>query len=428
MNKIIFIIFAILISKSAFAETMYPIEKYKVKIEPNFKEKSIQGSTEIIFSKPLKNDLEFEISNLNITQVQGRKTKLKFAIVNSKLRISIPKNKVNQSVLITYNGSPTDGLVWGSNYVYTNYEPCTWMICSKSFGLRTSISIDLIIPKDWTATATGNLISNLNLNKDQKQLKWEENNSYSSYLFGFAIGDFLKVEDKYKTIELEYFEPKTQVIDQRNNLIKKFKDTQKIIQFFEEKSGLQLPLKKYSQVVVNEAEAQEKQGVSFLGKSFVDPILTEPSEDWVIVYELAHQWWGNLITCKSLDHFWLNEGIVVFMTAVYKQNNWGQSAYDREMELAKKRYQKAIDSKFDVPPTFAGEYPSLGLKRSIVYSKGALFMDALRKELGEVLFWQGFKDYTLKNQFRSVVTKDFQEAMEKSSGKDLKLIFNKWVY
>ena len=116
------------------------------------------------------------------------------------------------------------------------------------------------------------------------------------------------------------------------------------------------------------------------------------------------------------------------MTAAYKQMRWGQSAYDREIELAKKRYQRAIDAKFDVPLTFSGEYPSLGIKRSIVYSKGALFLDALRTEIGEKAFWQGLKDYTIKNQLRSVESKDFQKAMEKADKKKLTSIFKRWVY
>lgn len=143
---------------------------------------------------------------------------------------------------------------------------------------------------------------------------------------------------------------------------------------------------------------------------------------------MAHQWWGNLLTCKTWSHFWLNEGVTVFMTAAYKQQRWGQAAYDREMELAKKHYQKAIDAKMDMPLSFAGEYPGIGVRRAIQYSKAALFLDALRTELGEKVFWQGLKDYTVGHQLSSVESRDFQLAMEKAAGTDLSVIFNKWVY
>lgn len=116
------------------------------------------------------------------------------------------------------------------------------------------------------------------------------------------------------------------------------------------------------------------------------------------------------------------------MTAAYKQVQWGQATYDREMDLAKKRYQRAVDEKFDVPLTFSGTYPSLGIKRAIVYSKGALFLDALRKDVGEKAFWNGLKEYTIQNQLKSVESKDFQKALEKSAGKSLSKIFERWVY
>lgn len=81
-----------------------------------------------------------------------------------------------------------------------------------------------------------------------------------------------------------------------------------------------------------------------------------------------------------------------------------------------------------MPLTFGGTYPSLAIKRAIIYSKGALFLDALRKDVGEKAFWKGLKEYTLQNQHKSVESKDFQMAMEKSAGKSLSKIFERWVY
>ena len=185
--------------------------------------------------------------------------------------------------------------------------------------------------------------------------------------------------------------------------------------------------KTYTQILVPNDEAQEKSAFAIIGNKLLDPILTDPQEDWIFVHELAHQWWGNLLTCKSWQHFWLNEGITVFMTAAYKEQRWGKEAYQREIDILKKRHQRAIDAGFDVPLTFNGEYPSLGIKRAIIYSKGALFMDALRTAMGEKRFWRGLKKYTQKYAYRSVETSDFQTVMEKANGKSLKSIFKNWV-
>ncbi|MGZ3790677.1 MAG: M1 family aminopeptidase [Bacteriovorax sp.] len=284
--------------------------------------------------------------------------------------------------------------------------------------------LQIILPRDFKMVGNGKQLTIKNEGKKLKRHIWKQIVPYSSYLLGFAAGKFYEINEKIKGNHLKYLG----TIDKPEELKKKFQDTSTIVSFFEEKAGVPLPNKLYTQVLVPDYEAQEKSTFSLIGKPFLDPIMTDPQEDWVIVHELAHQWWGNSITCKNWDHFWLNEGLTVFMTAVYKQKKWGEQAYQREMELAYKRYQKAIDAKMDVPLTFPGPYPSMQIKRAIVYSKGALFLDALRKSLGDEIFWKGLRDYTVTFNGRTVESKDFQNSFEMSSGKNLADIFNKWVY
>jgi aminopeptidase N len=213
-----------------------------------------------------------------------------------------------------------------------------------------------------------------------------------------------------------------------DSLRAKFAPTNEMLRFFESKSGVAYPHNEYTQVLIPGSEAQENTSFSVIGNENLNPILTNPQEDWVIAHELAHQWWGNLVTCKSWKHFWLNEGITVYMVAAYKEHRWGKSAYDNEIQIIRKRYQKAIDAKFDVPLTYAKEYPSLQMKRAIAYSKAAIFLDTLRSSIGDKPFWRGLRLFTQKHQGGGVVSKDFQDAMQVASGKDLSSLFNKWVY
>ena len=148
----------------------------------------------------------------------------------------------------------------------------------------------------------------------------------------------------------------------------------------------------------------------------------------MIAHELAHQWWGNAITCASWGEFWLNEGITVFMTAAWKQQRWGEPAYQRELSLARQRHQRAIDASFDKPLAWAGDYPSLALSRAVRYSKGMLFMHALRLELGDTAFWDGLRRYTRAQLGQRVVSADLQRAMEAAAGRSLAALFGRWVY
>lgn len=411
--------FSVAKASAATPTSYYNIEQYSVSLELDFANQSIKGSTQIHFKRHAEKSVEFPIYGLAIDSVEIDKKAAAFTVDSSVLKVELPLNpeKKFYSIQVHYHGKPERGLVWGSNYVYTNYDPCGWMICLDNPGLRVPFELELNMPKRMKAVASGDWISISEKSKGTQIIKWYEKRPYASYLYGFAVGEFEQLLEKSRSFELEFIGSS----DSKDELKKKF------VKFFEEKAGVKLPLKRYTQVLVPGNEAQEKHSFSVLGKDFVDPILTDPTEDWAIVHELAHQWWGNLLTCMSWEHFWLNEGLTVFMTAAYNQNRWGQTAYDREIELAKKRYQKAIDANFDVPLTFAGEYP-LGLKRPIVYSKGFLFINELRKEMGEKAFWKGIKSYTRKNQLRSVVSRDFQRVMEETAGKDLAKLFNQWVY
>lgn len=77
---------------------------------------------------------------------------------------------------------------------------------------------------------------------------------------------------------------------------------------------------------------------------------------------------------------------------------------------------------------YDGTYPSLKIRRAIQYSKGAIFMDALRSELGEESFWNGIRRFTTAHMGKTVSSHDLQSAFETSSGRDLSLIFSAWVY
>jgi aminopeptidase N len=207
-----------------------------------------------------------------------------------------------------------------------------------------------------------------------------------------------------------------------------FAPTPAMVAFFEGKAGLPLPGGRYTQLLTPGAEAQEVAGFSLIGRKVIEPMLADPQEDWAIAHELAHQWWGNPVTCRDLSEFWLNEGVTTFMVAAWKEHRWGRPAYERELELARRRFATAEKAGFDVPLAFAGAYPSLGVRRAVQYYKGALFLDALRTEMGDRAFWDGLRRYTREHAGGVVDSRDLQRAMEQSSRSDLRPLFERWVY
>jgi hypothetical protein len=115
------------------------------------------------------------------------------------------------------------------------------------------------------------------------------------------------------------------------------------------------------------------------------------------------------------------------MVAAFKERRWGRAAYDREIALFEARRRQAREAGWDVPLAYAGEYPSLALKRAVVYAKGALFLHALREELGDEAFWSGLRAYTRQHAGGSVESRDLQLAFERATETDLHALFAAWV-
>ena len=335
----------------------------------------------------------------------------------------VARPKAPARLTVRYHGAPSRGLVFGDTYVYSDYFTCAWMMCRDEPGEKASFRLEIDAPAGLRVSASGHLVRAVPGPPGWVRWTWDEQRPYSPYLFGFAAGAFVEASLPSISAKIRLLG----ISETPEALVRKFQDTPRILAFLQARAGVPFPHDNYTQVVVSGGEAQEKSSFSIIGKENIDPILDDPHEDWAIVHELAHQWWGNLVTCRSWAHFWLNEGMTSFMVAAYKEERWGRPAYDREMALFEKRRQQAIDASFDVPLAYAKPYPSLRIKRAITYSKGALFLHLLRERLGDASFWDGIQRYTRTHAGKTVESRDLRVALEAASGKDLAPLFQQWV-
>jgi aminopeptidase N len=269
--------------------------------------------------------------------------------------------------------------------------------------------------------APGDFLSRAPTGAGLETWRWREDRPYPSYLYGFAAGRYARAELGPSLGVLYAGETPERVQTM-------FAETARMIAFYESKAGMTLPERRYTQVLVNQSGDQEDASVSMIEKKSIEPILTDPQADGMMAHELAHQWWGNLVTCADWKELWLNEGMAGFMTAAYREQRWGRAAYDREMAVARKAWDAAKTDGADEPLSWQGTYPSLKAKRRIAYGKSMIFLDTLRTELGDDAFWRGVRRYTLDNAGRGVTAADFQKAFEAASGRDLSSIFKTWVY
>jgi hypothetical protein len=405
------------------------VQGYRVSLTPDFEARAIAGITTLELVAPAEGaqEVSFPVEPLAIDRVTAGASPLPYTVEGGLLtvRLARPLGRGEvAAVTIGYHGRPLRGLVWGARSVHTTFFACEWMVCDPDRpGDKASFTLELVLPAGLEVVASGRPAGEAALPDGRVRHTWAQARPYSGYLLGFAVGRFHRVALPSGGAALEAV-GETATPERLQAL---FGDTDRMRAFFEAKAGVPLP-QPYTQVLVEGAEAQEASSLSFIGRENLEPILEDPREDWVIAHELAHQWWGNLVTCADWRDFWLDEGLTVFLVAAYKEHRWGRADYERELSLARRRHARAVEAGFDVPLAWAGPYPSLAVKRAITYSKGALFLHALREQLGDDAFWRGLRQYTVAHAGGTVESRDLQRALEAASGQDLSAPFATWVY
>ena len=147
---------------------------------------------------------------------------------------------------------------------------------------------------------------------------------------------------------------------------------------------------------------------------------TRDRADWLVAHELAHQWYGDLLTCRTWRDLWLNEGFATFISTDWLAADRGPDhwAYSVRRWFRWSQGERPLAGRF-----FHGD----GHVNSNVYSKGAAVLQMLRVMLGEAQFWAGIRKYTQAYQHKAVETVDLQRAMEDVSGQELGWFFQQWV-
>ncbi len=403
----------------------FDVLHYDVQIAPQL-DGRIDGQSRIAI-RSLRDDLRevrFSTSDLDVRGVNPlvREVARSNEDVVVTLSRALRQGEV-ATVVLAFFGTPSRGYVANGTFAYTDYWACAWMPCTQDRpGDKATLTLSISTPPGIESLGPGALVSSTPQRDGAIVHIWRLERPHPSYLFAFAVGRFAESRVLSPHLEARAFEPLTE------ELAAAFTDTERMRAFFSAAAGLPLPSEPYIQLVVPGAVAQESATHSSLGLNYLAAMRDDPSEDWLVAHELAHQWWGNLVTCASWRDFWLNEGIVTFMVAAWKEQRWGRHAYDREMMLARRRLDGAVAAGFDVPLTFEGRFPNGAVRRAIAYSKGALFMDVLRTRLGEERFWAGLREFTRANAGGVVDSRDFQVAMEAAAGEPLQDVFDAWVY
>jgi aminopeptidase N len=393
-------------------------------------------------------EIEFDSEELTITKatVDGKNAEFTVGPKTVKVALdhSVPPGQ-DVRVTLTYHGKPRTGLHWvGPEHGYPDKAREVWSQgedMDNHFWLptwdypndRTSWEAILTVPADLTAVSNGVLVDTKpGPRAGTKTWHYKMEQPNVTYLIAVAIGPWERYADTWRGKPVEYFVPKGtgEAMARRS-----FGRTPEMLEFFSQKAmGVEYAWPKYAQVAVNEFVVGGMENVS----NTLQTALTlhderahlDQQSEGLVAHELAHQWFGDLMTCRSWDHLWLNEGFATYFGALWTEHSEGEAAFRAEMARNQDGAREEDDAKD--PIALAETYFTRAQDRSfpgrLVYTKGSSVLHMLRFVVGDQVFAKGIQHYVQTNRDRTVDSEDLRRAFADVTGQPLEWFFQEWVY
>jgi aminopeptidase N len=330
---------------------------------------------------------------------------------------------------VFYQGHPVETGEVSFTFGSRGSVPTIWTL-SEPFGAREwwpckdrpddkADSVDVIVrvPEFLFVTSNGTLVSNTLGSDELRVFHWKHRYPITTYLVCLNATNYVRLDDRYvaasgDTLPLEHFVYPEKVAQARED----FSITPAAIGFFETVYGpYPFMREKYGHTIFPWGGGMEHQTNTSYGAGLVRG---DHAYDYILVHELAHQWWGDMTSPADWRDIWLNEGF-----ASYGEAQWVEH---REGKEALQQYMTQVQ--------YVGEpsgrvYDPVDLfDASVVYNKGAWVLHMLRGVLGDSLYQAVFDEYRVRTAYRSTTTEEFRAIAEEIAHRDLGYFFEPWVY
>jgi aminopeptidase N len=300
-----------------------------------------------------------------------------------------------------------------------------WIPCLDVPNVRQTTEMFVTVPEGYDVLSNGKMIDKKANSADKTvTVHWLQDKAHPSYLITLVVGHFDIVEEEWEGIPVSYWVPK----GYKDTIEPTFSHTRDMLTFFSKQFGVRYPWDKYAQVIVEQFVAggmENTSATSLTQSGLMDKrSLLDGSADSLVSHELAHQWWGDLLTCRDWAHIWLNEGWASFAEVLWDEHSNGKDSGSWNL-VQKSGAARGFGTN---RPIVDRHYPNPdSMFDSRAYPKGAWVIHMLRRRLGDDTFWKAVKHYAEKNRLRSVETSDFRRALEEVSGLDLERFFYDWT-
>ena len=422
------------------------VKHVKLEIELDFERETVSGTVYTTFSALYEQvkTVAFDAIDLNISKVTLADGKqLAYHTNANQLIVTLdPPYQHGEEfiVAVTYAAHPRTGLHFIKPaaedptrpvQVWTFGQPryhSHWFPCHDAPNDRATTEMLVTVPAQFLTVSNGNLLSVTEHGKT-KTHHWRHDIPHAMYLLSLVVCDFAVIEDSYNGKPVTYYVRK----DRKDDAVLYMGKTPEMMRFFSEYTGVEYPYDKYAQTVVEVyTGAMEHTTCTTHGFTlFVDERASlDMGAEYraVVAHELAHQWFGDLVTCRDWPNGWLNEGFATYFEELWNEHDLGTDFFKQSMLTLKKGYLSE-DREYRRPIVYHIYHDhGFELFDRHMYNKGGWVLHMLRHQLGEATFKRAVKAYLERYREKEVITADLERTLEEVTGRSLGRFFQQWVY
>ncbi|MGD0472254.1 MAG: M1 family aminopeptidase [Candidatus Velthaea sp.] len=301
-----------------------------------------------------------------------------------------------------------------------------WFPCFDHPADKQTTSSTIVVPRGLFALSNGELVERSDAG-ETTVFRYRQRIPHPTYLVTLVAGDFTEIRQPHPRLPVWYYVERGREADGE----RAFGNTPRMIDCFEAVIGVPYPYERYGQIAVadfifggmeNTAATTQTDRTLHDARAHLDF-----SSDPLVSHELAHQWFGDLVTCRDWSQAWLNEGFATYFEAVWRETDLGWDEYSYDVYTLVQQYLDEDRDRYRRPIVCNTYRDPIELFDAHLYQKAGAVLHMLRGELGWSRLRRALRRYVTDNAQRNVETIDLVRAIEASTGRNLRAFFEQWI-
>lgn len=415
----------------------------------DFTHDTLRGNTLVKYVPKMNNikTLSLDLLHFKVDSVLMGATRLKYTYDDTLLIVDLPSAENigdTNSVDVFYHGKPViDISGWGGFYFQSPYAynlgvafvavphnyGRTWFPCFDNFVAKSTFIFNITTDTANSSFCNGYLTKD-SVSGGTRTRTWVMPYKISSYHACVDVAPYVSIRDTFKGIDTIPILINGLAAD-TSNIRKSFVHLKNAISIFQNCYGRYRWNKVgYSMVPFNNGAMEHATNIAYPAAAANGSLAYEAN---IMAHELSHHWCGDLVTCRSAEDMWLNEGFAVFNQSIFIEYVYGDSAYNSYTKANHENvvhYCAIADHGYwplsGMPQPYT--YGNLKYWFSTTYQKGADIFHTLRTYLGDSNFFNGMKYYFATHAYQPVTADTLKNSLERYSGYNLTDFFNDWIY